>query len=584
MKKTKQFAVVLFIIILLGSGSVPTANGKEKVDWPLAEGTFIQKELVRTWDDAKWQSEFQYLREAGMKYIVLAPTAYSSPGAPTETIYPSDHFAMEAGYPDLVDNILRNAQKAGFKVFLGLNFDSDWWRKSARDPEWLYSKMQEGNIVADELYNKYHNKYEDTFYGWYWVWEVDNLNYPREEDQEVLAQAININLHHVKELNKEMPFMLCPFMNAAVGTPEQYKQMWVNIFKKTDFAKGDIFCPQDSVGAGGLNMENFVEWFKALREAVDTEKGLEFWSDAETFDHHDWSSAPIKRFVAQLQGVQPYVDHIITFAYSHYYSPNVGKEAYHKTYVDYVKTGKVEDIPPSVPGDLRVTDSSANSVRVQWAPATDNMGVVGYRLYRNDTLLSASLIPATFFVDRSVQPETDYVYRVSAVDAAGNESAQSAGIAVHTGPVQINLAKGKTYTASIAAHPNYPDTGGKELTDGIRGGSTYADPAWQGRILQAPYSITVDLAASESLSEVSIGCLQDLPTGVQLPQSVTFYVSEDNQNFTQIGSITKPGDVTADNQTVDYKITGLSGVTGRYVKVEINDAGSWSFIDELEVR
>lgn len=576
-------AMLTLILLSLSFFDASYASAGSKKGRPIAQGTFIQKELVRTWDDARWQSEFKYLKEAGMRYIILAPTGYSSGGGPTQTIYPSDRFEMEPGYPDLVDNILRNAEKAGFKVFLGLNFDGDWWSKSARDPQWLNAKMEEGNLIADELYKKYYRKYRKAFYGWYWVWEVDNLNFPTSADQRALADAINLNLRHVNQLNARLPFMLCPFMNAAIGEPEAYKQMWINMFKMTDFRKGDIFAPQDSVGAGGLNMDNFTEWFKALRQAVNTKKGLKFWSDAETFDHRDWSSAPISRFVDQLKGVQPYVDGIITFAYSHYYSPNVGKAAYHRAYVNYVRTGLVESEAPPAPADLSaITDNSA-TVRLEWSPVQDP-GVVGYRIYRNDVLLNASLNQTTFFADRSAEPLTEYTYQVSSVDAAGNESERSDGLIVTTPQRLENLAANRPYTASEPAHANYPDTDAMELTDGIRADSTYAHAAWQGRYLAEPYSVTVDLGSLRSLTEVSVGFLQDLPVGIILPQSVAYFVSDDNASFTKIGEVAKPDNASTDSQTYEYKLQGMSNTAGRYVRIEVDSAGAWSFMDEIEIR
>src|SRR5215211_8116036 len=39
--------------------------------------------------------------------------------------------------------------------------------------------------------------------------------------------------------------------------------------------------------------------------------------------------------------------------------------------------------PPSEPGNLTVTGSTAASISLSWTPATDNVGVAGYGLYRN---------------------------------------------------------------------------------------------------------------------------------------------------------------------------------------------------------
>ncbi|MFD0713586.1 discoidin domain-containing protein [Paenibacillus sp. GCM10027626] len=269
---------------------------------------------------------------------------------------------------------------------------------------------------------------------------------------------------------------------------------------------------------------------------------------------------------------------------SHYYSPNVGKEAYHRAYVDYVSTGELESEAPTVPGNVTADAENDSAVRIDWAPSQDNRGVVGYRVYRDDVLLTTSLVAPLYYVDRTAEAETSYTYQVSAVDAAGNESARSADVVATTPPFRVNLAAGKPYTASVPAHSNYPDTGGSELTDGVRGSDTYADTAWQGRYLSEPYTLTVDLGSSQTLTEVSAGFLQDLPVGVMLPQGTAYYVSDDNVNFTKIGDVAKPVDVSGDSQTIEYKLKGLSGVTGRYVKIEVNSVGAWSFVDELEVR
>ena len=41
---------------------------------------------------------------------------------------------------------------------------------------------------------------------------------------------------------------------------EECGKMWTNVFAQTDFRPGDIFAPQDCVGAGGLNLDNLWEW------------------------------------------------------------------------------------------------------------------------------------------------------------------------------------------------------------------------------------------------------------------------------------------------------------------------------------
>ena len=80
----------------------------------------------------------------------------------------------------------------------------------------------------------------------------------------------------------------------------------------------------------------------------------------------------------------------------------------------------VDETAPSSPEALTQEDATTMRVHISWREATDNVGVTGYRLYR-DGVLRATVSDLSF-EDENLQPGTTYVYQVSAVDAAGNES------------------------------------------------------------------------------------------------------------------------------------------------------------------
>ncbi len=355
-----------------------------KCDYPIANGTFIQNALVRDWDDARWQQEFETLAAAGMRYLVFAPLLHEDKEGKTTAPYPSDIPGVsQRNEHDVVDACLRNAELAGFKVFLGLNFNEHWWA-SNMDPEWLYGQMAIGNRVASELYEKYGRKYPGACYGWYWVWEVANVEvFAHADGQRMLANALNVNLDYLNERYPEMPFMLAPYMNYRIGNASDYAKMWKNVFSMTHFKSGDIFGPQDCVGAGGLGMEHVQEWFAALGEAVKSKPGLRFWSDAETFEQEFWTSATLDRFVRQMKLVTPYVSGIISFAYSHYYSPLRGDDSFHQAYMHYVSTGRLpitEELPPVA--DVRITQLEG-VIQLTWAPPKERDLISGYHIYRN---------------------------------------------------------------------------------------------------------------------------------------------------------------------------------------------------------
>src|SRR5579884_3012535 len=78
---------------------------------------------------------------------------------------------------------------------------------------------------------------------------------------------------------------------------------------------------------------------------------------------------------------------------------------------------------PSVPTGLTATAVSSNQIDLIWTASTDNVGVAGYRVYRNGRQIAATA--SSGYSDKGVAASTVYRYRISAYDAAGNVSAQS---------------------------------------------------------------------------------------------------------------------------------------------------------------
>lgn len=88
--------------------------------------------------------------------------------------------------------------------------------------------------------------------------------------------------------------------------------------------------------------------------------------------------------------------------------------------------------PPTVPTGLMATPFSHNQINLTWNASEDNVGVAGYKIYRNGTYIASS--ETTSFSDTSLNPSTQYCYSLSAFDGAGNESAQTAQVCATTFP------------------------------------------------------------------------------------------------------------------------------------------------------
>lgn len=93
--------------------------------------------------------------------------------------------------------------------------------------------------------------------------------------------------------------------------------------------------------------------------------------------------------------------------------------------------GVVDSQPPSAPANVVATPSGVQTIALMWSPATDNVGVTGYRLERSvgsgSTVFTLIASPTTTnFTDTGLVAGSVYNYRVRATDAAGNVSAFSA--------------------------------------------------------------------------------------------------------------------------------------------------------------
>ncbi|MFC4808170.1 fibronectin type III domain-containing protein [Paenibacillus sp. GCM10023250] len=71
---------------------------------------------------------------------------------------------------------------------------------------------------------------------------------------------------------------------------------------------------------------------------------------------------------------------------------------------------------------LTATDVTANSVRLNWQPATDDSGVDQYLVYQDQTLLAAVSHDAIHYDVKGLSPATAYLFALVAVDGDGNES------------------------------------------------------------------------------------------------------------------------------------------------------------------
>jgi hexosaminidase len=140
----------------------------------------------------------------------------------------------------------------------------------------------------------------------------------------------------------------------------------------------------------------------------------------------------------------------------------------------------------------------------------------------------------------------------------------------------------------------YPADGPNTLTDGVRGTTSPGKfwHAFDGDDLIA----TIDLDQPTSVHQIIIGCLQSYNDWIFLPQSVTYEISNDGTNFTNLGTV--KNDISPDEKNAVIKDFTLDfpGRNARYIRVTAKNIGvcpkghpgegkpAWIFADEIMVQ
>jgi len=83
-------------------------------------------------------------------------------------------------------------------------------------------------------------------------------------------------------------------------------------------------------------------------------------------------------------------------------------------------TAVLDTIAPIAPANLKTVTGSTTSSSVQlvWNASTDNIAVTGYRIIRNNTILTTT--SSTTYMDSNILPESAYQYSIEAFDSANN--------------------------------------------------------------------------------------------------------------------------------------------------------------------
>lgn len=189
----------------------------------------------------------------------------------------------------------------------------------------------------------------------------------------------------------------------------------------------------------------------------------------------------------------------------------------HPEYVNLIWgscSGGSDTEAPTTPLNLTGNNVTENSVDLTWSLSSDNVGVSSYNVYQNGTLI-ASVTNNNTAVS-SLTASTNYLFQVSAVDAAGNESSLSPNLGITTA----------SSSAPVILNEGYFESGWDGWADGGNDCARKASYAFEGN-----YAIRIRDNSGTASSMTSPAL--DLSAYNQVEIQFSFYVRsmENNEDF-----------------------------------------------------
>ena len=144
-----------------------------------------------------------------------------------------------------------------------------------------------------------------------------------------------------------------------------------------------------------------------------------------------------------------------------------------------------------------------------------------------------------------------------------------------------NALSGLLPAFSRPASSDYPGNGGRALTDGVRT-QIFDTQSWVGFNGREPVTLTFDLGeVVDGLADFEVGAFEERDYGIGLPAAVAVSVSTDGENFSWIGSVLAPAEVSG-TEAYPFTLRLAGTVSARYIRYEIGAASNtWLFIDEV---
>ena len=253
------------------------------------------------------------------------------------------------------------------------------------------------------------------------------------------------------------------------------------------------------------------------------------------------------------------------------------------------------------------------TVDLSWTAATDNTAVTGYKIYKNG-VLEATLGNVLTYQVTGLTASTPYSFTVTAIDAAGNESADSNTITITTNatsdtqaPTAPTLSSSTQTDATIglswiAGTDNIAVTGYKVYKDAVLESTLGNVLSYQvaGLTASTVYNFTVtalDAAGNESADSNTLAITTDTTSDTQAPAASTLSSTAQTDTTVDLSWTAATDNIAVTNYKVyknavlettlgnvlTYQVTGLTAATAyNFTVTALDAAGNESVVSNAE--
>lgn len=280
-------------------------------------GTFLDEIshdiASQNWGPEEWRREFDTFVDSGIDTVIIIRTGHQEKLAcPSKTI--AAHRPVLPVYVDLVRLFLDLAAERNISLFFGLYDSGFHWHRN----DWTV-EVEINRAYIHEMFDSYGSS--PAFRGWYLPHETI--------DSGLRIMDINVALATEIRSFSDLPILVSPFYHGrtdeatgsvgSVRSVQEHARAWEEILGA--YSGLINYCAFQDGTADLLALEDLT---KATAE-VAAKAGVTLWSNLESFDRDvnikfpplDW-----RKLAHKLDVVQPYVEKVITFEFSHFMSPN----------------------------------------------------------------------------------------------------------------------------------------------------------------------------------------------------------------------------------------------------------------------